>query len=94
MKKKIEILAPAKDLLTGIAAINAGADAVYIGAPQFGARSNANNSLEDVAALVGYAHLFKVQVFVVHQYNKQYKRQNQLVEIEIDLERNNFYKME
>ena len=36
MKKKIEILAPAKDLLHGIAAINAGADAVYIGAPQFG----------------------------------------------------------
>ncbi|SEP76544.1 peptidase U32 family protein [Flavobacterium urocaniciphilum] len=65
MKKKIEILAPAKDLLTGIAAINAGADAVYIGAPQFGARSNANNSIEDVAALVEYAHLYNVQVFVV-----------------------------
>ena len=65
MKKKIEILAPAKDLLTGIAAINAGADAVYIGAPQFGARSNAHNSLEDVAALVQYAHLYNVQVFVV-----------------------------
>ncbi|WP_396209194.1 U32 family peptidase [Flavobacterium sp.] len=65
MKKKIEILAPAKDLLTGIAAINAGADAVYIGAPQFGARSNAHNSLEDVAALVQYAHLYNAQVFVV-----------------------------
>ena len=65
MKKKIEILAPAKDLLTGIAAINAGADAVYIGSPQFGARSNAHNSLEDVAALVEYAHLYNVQVFVV-----------------------------
>ncbi len=65
MKKKIEILAPAKDLIHGIAAINAGADAVYIGAPQFGARSNANNSIEDVAELVKYAHLFNVQVFVV-----------------------------
>nr|ABP88136.1 collagenase [Flavobacterium columnare] len=65
MKKKIEILAPAKDLTTGIAAINAGADAVYVGAPQFGARSNANNSIEDVAALVQYAHLYNVQVFVV-----------------------------
>lgn len=65
MKKKIEILAPAKDLTTGIAAINAGADAVYVGAPQFGARSNANNSIEDVTALVQYAHLYNVQVFVV-----------------------------
>lgn len=65
MKKKIEILAPAKDLLHGIAAINAGADAVYIGAPQFGARSNAHNSIEDVEALVQYAHLYYVQVFVV-----------------------------
>ena len=65
MKKKIEILAPAKDLIHGIAAINSGADAVYIGAPQFGARSNAHNSMEDVAALVQYAHLFHAQVFVV-----------------------------
>jgi putative protease len=65
MKKKIEILAPARDLIGGMAAINSGADAVYIGAPQFGARSNANNSIEDVAALVQYAHLFNAQVFVV-----------------------------
>lgn len=65
MKKKIEILAPAKNLAQGIAAINAGADAVYIGAPQFGARSNATNSVEDIAELVEYAHLFKAQVFVV-----------------------------
>jgi collagenase-like PrtC family protease len=65
MKKKVEILAPAKDLIHGIAAINSGADAVYIGAPQFGARSNATNSIEDVAALVEYAHLYNVPVFVV-----------------------------
>ena len=65
MKKKIEILAPAKDLIGGIAAINSGADAVYIGAPLYGARSNATNSIEDVAALVQYAHLFHAQVFVV-----------------------------
>jgi collagenase-like PrtC family protease len=65
MKKKIEILAPAKDLIGGIAAINSGADAVYIGAPLYGARSNATNSIEDVAALVKYAHLFNAQVFVV-----------------------------
>ncbi|MBC7409976.1 MAG: U32 family peptidase [Arcicella sp.] len=65
MKKKVEILAPAKNLFQGMAAINAGADAVYIGAPQFGARSNATNSLEDIAEMVKYAHLFKAQVFVV-----------------------------
>ena len=65
MKKKIEILAPAKDLVHGIAAINSGADAVYVGAPQFGARSNATNSIEDIEALVQHAHLFGCQVFVV-----------------------------
>lgn len=65
MKKKVEILAPAKNLVQGMAAINAGADAVYIGAPQFGARSNATNSIEDIEALVEYAHLYKAQVFVV-----------------------------
>ena len=65
MKKKVEILAPAKNLLQGMFAINAGADAVYIGAPQYGARSNATNSIEDIAELVKYAHLFKAKVFVV-----------------------------
>ncbi len=65
MKKKIEILSPAKNLIQGMAAINAGADAVYIGAPQFGARTNATNSIEDIEELVKYAHLFKAQVFVV-----------------------------
>ena len=65
MKKKVEILAPAKNLWQGQMAINAGADAVYIGAPQYGARSNATNSVEDIAELVRYAHLFKAQVFVV-----------------------------
>jgi putative protease len=65
MKKKVEILAPAKNLLQGMLAINSGADAVYIGAPQYGARSNATNSIEDIAELVKYAHLFKAQVFVV-----------------------------
>ncbi len=65
MKKKIEILAPAKNLMQGMFAINAGADAVYIGASQYGARSNATNPIEDIAELVKYAHLFKAQVFVV-----------------------------
>ncbi|MFA7273713.1 MAG: U32 family peptidase [Crocinitomicaceae bacterium] len=65
MKKKVEILAPAKNLFQGMAAINAGADAVYIGAHLFGARSNATNSVGDIAELVEYAHLFKAKVFVV-----------------------------
>lgn len=65
MKTKIEILAPAKNLVQGIAAINAGADAVYIGAPMYGARTNATNSVEDIAEMVKYAHLYKAQVFVV-----------------------------
>ena len=65
MKKKIEILAPAKNLVQGMAAIDCGADALYIGAPQFGARTNATNSIEDIEALVKYAHLFSAQVYVV-----------------------------
>ncbi len=64
-KKKIEILAPAKNLVQGIAAINAGADAVYIGAPMYGARTNATNSIADISEMVRYAHLFNAQVFVV-----------------------------
>ncbi|MVO08191.1 U32 family peptidase [Flavobacterium sp. TP390] len=65
MRQKVEILAPAKNLVQGIAAINAGADAVYMGAPLYGARTNATNSVEDIAEMVAYAHLFKAQVFVV-----------------------------
>ena len=51
-QRKIELLAPAKNLECGIEAVNHGADAVYIGAPKFGARAAAVNSLEDIAALV------------------------------------------
>ena len=57
-------MAPARDLEVGKAAIDAGADAVYIGAPEFGARQAASNSIEDIAALVKYAHRFGVQVLV------------------------------
>ena len=49
-QRKIELLAPAKNLECGIEAVNHGADAVYIGAPKFGARAAAVNSLEDIAA--------------------------------------------
>ena len=66
MKKQrpIELLAPAKNLECGIEAINHGADAVYIGAPRFGARAAAGNSLEDIAELVKYAHLYRVRIYV------------------------------
>ncbi len=63
-QRKIELLAPAKNLECGIAAIDHGADAVYIGAPKFGARAAAVNSLEDIAALVEYAHLYNAQIYV------------------------------
>jgi putative protease len=60
----LELLAPAKNLDCGIAAIDHGADAVYIGAPRFGARSAAGNSLEDISRLCDYAHPFGVKVYV------------------------------
>lgn len=63
-QRKIELLAPAKNLSTGITAINHGADAVYIGATSFGARQAAGNSVEDIAKLVEYAHIFGVKVYV------------------------------
>lgn len=63
-KREIELLAPARNLETGIAAINSGADAVYIGAAQYGARQAAGNSVEDIARLVEYAHIFNVRVYV------------------------------
>ena len=63
--KTVELLAPAKNYETAIAAINSGADAIYIGATNFGARKNAPNSLSDIENLVNYAHLFYVKVHVV-----------------------------
>lgn len=63
-QRPIELLAPAKNLECGIEAINHGADAVYIGAPRFGARAAAGNSLADIEALVQYAHLYNVRIYV------------------------------
>ena len=60
----LELLAPAKNLACGIAAIDHGADAVYIGAPRFGARAAAGNSVEDICQLCSYAHQFGAKVFV------------------------------
>lgn len=62
--RTLELLAPAKNLECGIAAIDHGADAVYIGAPRFGARAAAGNSLDDIRQLCNYAHQFQAKVHV------------------------------
>ncbi|MBR3858814.1 MAG: U32 family peptidase [Bacteroidaceae bacterium] len=61
---KIELLAPAKNLECGIEAIRHGADAVYIGAPKYGARAAAGNSIDDLRQLAEYAHRFGAKVYV------------------------------
>lgn len=63
-QRKIELLAPAKNLECGIEAVNHGADAVYIGAPKFGARAAAVNSLDDIKTLVQHAHLYRARIYV------------------------------
>lgn len=62
--KEIELLSPAKTADIGIEAIRHGADAVYIGASCFGARAAAGNSVEDIARLVEFAHLYRARVYV------------------------------
>ena len=64
MKRPIELLAPARNLECGMAAIDHGADAVYIGAPRFGARAAAGNTLDDIRRLCDYAHPFGVRIYV------------------------------
>ena len=61
--KAIELLAPVKDYTCGCAAIDCGADALYVGPPRFGARVDAGVSLSDIERLCGYAHRFGVRVF-------------------------------
>jgi len=63
-RRFIELLAPAKNVQSAREAILHGADAVYIGAPRFGARAAACNSLEDLADLIAFAHSFRVRVYV------------------------------
>ncbi|MCQ2322108.1 MAG: U32 family peptidase [Bacteroidales bacterium] len=62
--KEIELLSPAKNLEVGIAAINHGADAVYIGGPDFGAREKVGNSIEDIEKLCRHAAIFDAKVYV------------------------------
>lgn len=62
--RRIELLAPARDVACGMEAIKHGADAVYIGAPKFGARAAAGNSVEDIRTLCELAHLYHVRIYV------------------------------
>ena len=62
--KTLELLAPARNTDIGIAAIDCGADAVYIAGPDFGARKDAGNSVEEIARLCAYAHKFGAKIFV------------------------------
>ena len=62
-KRPIELLSPARDLACGIAAIDHGADAVYIGPARYGARAAAGNSIDDIATLCRYAHQYGAHVY-------------------------------
>ena len=64
MPQPIELLAPARNADIAISAIDHGADAIYIGASAHGARKMASNTLEDIARVVSYAHIFNVKVYV------------------------------
>ncbi len=64
MKISLELLAPAGDADIGIAAIDHGADAVYVGAPRFSARANAGVKTADIARLIQHAHLYYAKVYV------------------------------
>ena len=61
---QLELLAPARDAVIGIEAVNHGADAVYIGGPSFGARTSADNTVSEIARLVAHAHRFNSRIFV------------------------------
>ena len=83
MRRPIELLAPAKNLESGIAAIDHGADAVYIGAQAFGARVAAGNSIEDISKLCSYAHLYGAKVYVTVNtiiYDEEWKQTTHLLE--------------
>ena len=87
----LELLAPAKNLACGIAAIDHGADAVYIGAPKFGARAAVGNSINDIRELCNYAHQFGAKIYVTlntivydHELDEAHKLIDQLAEIGVD----------
>lgn len=81
--RRLELLAPAKNLECGIAAIDHGADAVYIGADGFGARAAVGNSIGDIVTLCSYAHQFGVKVYVTVNtiiYDSELERVRQLLQ--------------
>lgn len=87
----LSLLAPARDKSVAQAAIQAGADAIYIGAPAFGARQAAGNSLEDLTEVVQYAHTYGVQVLVTvntllheHEYPQAVQMIHELYRIGVD----------
>ena len=87
----LELLAPAKNLACGIAAIDHGADAVYIGAPKFGARAAVGNSIDDIRQLCDYAHQFGAKIYVTlntivydHELDEAQKLIDQLAGIGVD----------
>ena len=83
MMRYVELLAPAKNLACGKAAIDHGADAVYVGASRFGARASAGNSLDDISELCRYAHLFGARVYVTVNtiiYDSEFRQTTALVE--------------
>jgi len=87
----LELLAPAKNLACGIAAVDHGADAVYIGAAQFGARVAAGNSIDDIRQLCVYAHQYDVKVYVTvntivynHELHAIEQLINELYDIGVD----------
>lgn len=81
-KNKLELLCPAKNAETGIAAINHGADAIYIGYKSFGAREAAGNSIADIERLIEYAHLFHARVYITLNtilYNNELDKVERLI---------------
>ena len=87
----LSLLSPARDKEVAKAAIQAGADAIYIGAPAYGARQAAGNSIEDLAEVVRYAHRYGVQVLVTvntllheDEYASAVKMIHELYEIGVD----------
>ena len=80
--RPLELLAPARTIDIGFAAIDCGADAVYIAGPAFGARQAAGNSVEDIARLCAYAHRWGVRIFVTVNtilYEKELPQAQELV---------------
>ncbi len=87
----LELLAPAKNLVCGMAAIDHGADAVYIGAPKYGARAAVGNSIGDIRKLCEYAHPYGVKIYVTlntivydSELEEVHRLIDQLAEIGVD----------